>query len=140
MTRLGLVVCACAAFCLAQACAGSGGPTADNNVNTATPAPSAKPSASVPPVASSGQANFAESCAGCHKEKGEGGPVTIKGKTLNVPSLLKGHGLSHPDSDNITQITNGGHGMPAFKDQYSEAQIKELVAFIRELQKSTKAP
>ena len=70
-------------------------------------------------------------CAACHQEKGEGGMVKIENKRLKVPSLLEGHGLTHTDAEFAKQISNGGDGMPAFKDRLKPEQIDALVKFIR---------
>ena len=74
---------------------------------------------------------YAETCARCHKLDGEGGPVEVRGKKLNVPSLKKGHALKHTDEEFAKQISEGGDGMPAFKDRLKPEQIKDLVRFIR---------
>jgi mono/diheme cytochrome c family protein len=64
---------------------------------------------------------------------GVGGPVKLEdGKTLKVPSFRAGHALRHPDSDFRRQITEGGDGMPAFKDKLSPQQIDELIRMIRQ--------
>jgi cytochrome c6 len=74
---------------------------------------------------------FADSCALCHKENGEGGLVKIEDKHLKVPALTKGHALGHTDAELAKQIANGGEGMPAFKDKLKPEQINDLVSFIR---------
>jgi len=53
------------------------------------------------------------------------------GTRLRVPSLRDGHALRHPNSEFVKQITQGGDGMPAFKDKLNQTQIDELISFIR---------
>ena len=74
---------------------------------------------------------FKENCSKCHGDTGEGGPVTVDGKKLRVPSFKSGHALKHTDQDFVDQIMNGGDGMPKFKDKLKPEQINELVQFIR---------
>jgi mono/diheme cytochrome c family protein len=94
---------------------------------TATPAPAA----ATPDEFAAARATFAKDCVNCHLAKGEGGPVTVDGHKLKVPSLREGHALKHPDSDFVEQITKGGDGMPGFKDKLKPEEIDGLVRFIR---------
>ena len=74
---------------------------------------------------------FKEDCAKCHGDNGDGGPVTIDGKKLRVPSFKSGHALKHSDQDFVDQIVTGGDGMPAFKGKLDPKQINDFVRFIR---------
>ena len=76
---------------------------------------------------------YGQICAACHGDKGDGGPVTIEGKKLKVPSLKQGHALNHTDEQLAKTITNGDadEGMPAFKDRLKPEQINDLVRFVR---------
>ena len=74
---------------------------------------------------------YAKECVSCHGEKGQGGPTKVDGKTIKVPALSSGHALQHPDNDFITQINEGGDGMPPFGKKLSPKEIEDLVAFIR---------
>ncbi len=109
----------------------------NTNTNTGTqptPAPTssiaAAPSQTPDPLAAA-RATYADSCALCHKENGEGGMVKIENKRLKAPALNSGHALTHTDEDLAKRIANGGDGMPAFKDRLKPEQINDLVAFIR---------
>ncbi len=102
------------------------GPTANNGPG-ATPAPAT----ATPDEFAGARANFAKNCVPCHGAKAEGGPVTVEGHKLKVPSLREGHALHHPDSDFVDQIMKGGDGMPAFKDKLKPEEITDLVRFIR---------
>ncbi|MBC7912347.1 MAG: cytochrome c, partial [Pyrinomonadaceae bacterium] len=75
---------------------------------------------------------YADECATCHKENGEGGSVKLDEKRINVPSFKKGHALSHTDEEFVKQIAVGGDGMPAFKDKLKPEQINLLVKYVRQ--------
>lgn len=77
------------------------------------------------------RANYAQFCTFCHGEQGDGGNKEIEGKKLKVPSLKKGHALTHTDEQLIKIVTNGEEGMPAFKDRLKPEQITALVRFVR---------
>ena len=67
-----------------------------------------------------GEDIFAANCSGCHGALGTGGNG---GPDLsNVTDLQAA----------IAQVTNGGGGMPAFEDQLSEQQIRNVSAFVVE--------
>jgi mono/diheme cytochrome c family protein len=107
------------------ACNKQPGPT--TNGAKSSPAPTATPD----PFAAV-RGTFAKECHVCHGPEGKGGPVKLEdGTRLRVPNLREGHALHHPDSDFRKQITQGGDGMPAFKDKFSQQQIEELIRFIR---------
>jgi mono/diheme cytochrome c family protein len=62
-----------------------------------------------------------EGCSGCHTLSAAGATGTI-GPNLDQSSI--------DEAGAITQITNGGAVMPAFKDKLSEEQIKALAHFV----------
>jgi cbb3-type cytochrome c oxidase subunit III len=64
---------------------------------------------------------FVQNCGGCHM-LGDAGTTGNVGPNLDQlkPSLDAA----------VTQITNGGGGMPAFKDQLSEDQIQALAEYV----------
>jgi mono/diheme cytochrome c family protein len=111
--------------------------TNTNTANTGTqPTPAASPAATAAPSSTPDQLAaargiYADSCALCHKENGEGGMVKIEDKRLKVPALTMGHALGHTDEQLAKQIANGGDGMPAFKDKLKPEQINDLVGYIR---------
>jgi mono/diheme cytochrome c family protein len=49
-----------------------------------------------------------------------------------VPSLKTGHALDHTEDQLAKQISDGGDGMPAFKDQLKPEEITGLVRLIRQ--------
>lgn len=134
LIKLALLIAAVTLFVVACNNAANTNQTA--NTNTAqTPAASPTAAANTAPSPADELAAvrpiYAETCARCHKLDGEGGPTEVRGKKLNVPSLKKGHALKHTDEEFAKQISEGGDGMPAFKDRLKPEQIKDLVRFIR---------
>ena len=98
-----------------------------NNVPTATPAAKAT---ATPDEFAVARANYVKHCSACHGDEGKGGLVKVEKTRLKVPSLREGHALHHPDEKLVKQITNGGDGMPKFKDKLSPEEIHGLVHFI----------
>jgi mono/diheme cytochrome c family protein len=120
----------------------------ESNTNTGNtgpkPTPAASPAASAAPTPDAmaeTREYYLDNCANCHKEDGEGGMVKIEDKRLKVPPFSKGHALSHTDEEFAKQISNGGDGMPAYKDKLTPEQINNLVRFIRtQYQKGASKP
>jgi mono/diheme cytochrome c family protein len=57
----------------------------------------------------------------------------MKARDFHDPDMIK-----VTDADLVVAITKGRNKMPAYGTQFSEDQIKGLVAYIRGLQKSAK--
>ncbi len=57
------------------------------------------------------------------------------GKTLKVPDLHSAEVQKQTDAQLTDSITNGKGKMPAYKGKLTEEQIKQLVAYTRELAK-----
>ena len=75
---------------------------------------------------------FGKNCSVCHQASGEGGTVKLEDNTkLKVPSLKSDRAIRHSDKDYTSQILKGGDGMPAFKEKLKEAEINDLIRFIR---------
>lgn len=73
-------------------------------------------------LVTTGRSEYLTACAYCHGRGGQG---------QRGPSL---HHLGDPDDKIARNIRNGfPPRMPAFKDQYNDAQIKALVAYIQSL-------
>jgi mono/diheme cytochrome c family protein len=71
--------------------------------------------------AADGEAIFSQNCASCHTLAAAGASGQV-GPNLDE---LK------PDEQTVaTQVTNGGGGMPAFKDQLSDEQITAVAQFV----------
>lgn len=79
-----------------------------------------------------GQALFAErGCAHCHGSDGIGGNL---GPDLQrVRSRMSAQQIEH-------QIREGGNGMPPYGDKLEDAQVAELVAFLRAKRKYVTPP
>lgn len=73
-------------------------------------------------------------CAVCHAPDGSGS--TVMGKKLGAKDLRSDEVQKKADADLNGVITNGmGKTMPAYKGKLTDDQIKQLVAFIRDLGK-----
>jgi mono/diheme cytochrome c family protein len=109
-----------------------------NPANTAVDKIAPSPSSPVPQATpyddlAMGRQIYSTSCAACHKEDGTGGKITIEGKSISPDDLTSDKIKKFTDDKIIGYIYNGveDEGMPAFKDDLSEAQIREVVRFIR---------
>lgn len=117
--------------------------TAVNTTNARTPSPTVAVSATPADELAGGMKLYNQNCAACHKEDGKGGKVTIEGKSLNVEDLTAEKIKKFTDEKIIGYVTNGveDEGMPAFKDQLTEAEIREVVAYVRrDIQKVAAPP
>lgn len=76
---------------------------------------------------------YTEKCVRCHKEDGTGGVTDIEGTKIKAPDLTTEKMKNEDDKEFIEVIENGAKedGMPAFKSKLSDAEIKNLVKFIR---------
>lgn len=110
----------------------SGCSKTNENVNNmqATATPASKATAT-PDEFAFARANYAKHCSACHGDEGKGGLVKVENTKLKVPSLREGHATEHPDEKLVKQITNGGDGMPKFKDKLSPEEINAMVRFVR---------
>lgn len=110
----------------------SGCSKTNENVNNmpATARPASKATAT-PDEFAFARANYAKHCSACHGDEGKGGLVKVENTKLKVPSLREGHATEHPDEKLVKQITNGGDGMPKFKDKLSPEEINAMVRFVR---------
>ena len=120
---------ACIAIALvAAACTETVTPT---NAPTAS-APAASPSPTAPPdPLAAARVNYAKHCEACHGPEGVGGLVKVEDKQIKVASLKAPGVVRHTDEELAKVVTAGEEAMPAFKDKMSQAEIRDLVTFIR---------
>ena len=76
---------------------------------------------------------YKTNCAPCHGAVGDAN--TSAGKAFKVPSFSSETVLKEPDASLLAIAKNGKGKMPAWHDKLSEDQLKDLIAFIRTLQK-----
>ena len=69
---------------------------------------------------------FNKNCAACHGKKAEG--------RASFPALNgKGHVGHHSPKKLLTQITNGGGGMPAFKSKLSKQEREFVLIYLHSI-------
>jgi len=83
--------------------------------------------------AQSGADTYKSKCQMCHGADGTGD--TPAGKSTKVRSFSSPEVLKMSDDDLIAVTTNGKNKMPAYKGKLTDAQIKDLIAYIHTLQK-----
>jgi len=74
----------------------------------------------------SGQRLYSAHCVGCHGATGEG-------VMPNAPKFNRGDGLMRSDPDLLQQIKSGRGAMPAYFGILRDAQILDLIAYLRTL-------
>ena len=91
-------------------------------------------SLAVPAMAQqAGEATYKAKCAMCHAADGSGS--TPVGKTMKVRSLKSAEDVKMTDAE-LTKATKDGVGkMQGYAGKLTDAQIKDVVAYIRVLQK-----
>lgn len=90
-------------------------------------------SLAIPVLAQSGADTYKSKCAMCHGA--DGLAATPMGKMMKIPSFKDTSVVRMSDSQLADVTTNGKAKMPAYKDKLTAAQIKEVVGYIRTLQK-----
>lgn len=84
-------------------------------------------------VAQSGADTYKSKCAMCHAADGSGN--TPAGKAMKVPPFSAPEIMSKSDADLIAATKNGKGKMPAYSGKLTDPQIKDVVAYIRTLNK-----
>ena len=72
-------------------------------------------------------------CAMCHGA--DGLAATPMGKTMKILSFKDPSMVKATDAQFIASTTNGKGKMPAYAGKLTDAQIKDVIAYIRTLQK-----
>lgn len=80
-----------------------------------------------------GQDTFKAKCAMCHGADGSGS--TPMGKSMGLKDLGSSAIQSMSDADLTGVITNGKGKMPAYKGKLTDAQISDVVSYVRTLKK-----
>jgi mono/diheme cytochrome c family protein len=83
--------------------------------------------------AQAGAADYKSKCMMCHGADGAGN--TPAGKAMKVPPFSSPDLVKASDADLIASTTNGKGKMPAYSGKLTGSQIKDVVAYIRTLQK-----
>lgn len=78
-------------------------------------------------------ADYKAKCANCHAADGSGN--TPVGKTMKLRDLRSPEVQKQTDAQLTTLITKGKGKMPAYEKMLSADQIKQQVAYMRELAK-----
>jgi copper transport protein len=83
-----------------------------------------------------GEALFAQNCALCHGAGGKGDGPGAASLRRPPADLTAGHAVPHSDADYVYWIENGieGTDMPAFGEALGQAQISDVIAYMRSLQ------
>ena len=81
----------------------------------------------------SGADIFKAKCAMCHGA--DGSASTGMGKTMGLKPLSDPEVQKMSDADLTALVTNGKGKMPAYKGKLTDAQITDLVSYIRTLKK-----
>jgi len=76
---------------------------------------------------------YKSKCAACHGADGKGN--TPAGKNMKVRDFASPEVAKQTDDQLIEITTKGRNKMPGYGNSLKEAQIKELVAYIRDLAK-----
>jgi mono/diheme cytochrome c family protein len=80
-----------------------------------------------------GAETYKAKCAMCHGA--DGLAATGMGKSMNIKSFKDPSQVKLTDEQLIASTTDGKGKMPAYKGKLTDAQIKDVVAYIRTLQK-----
>ena len=80
-----------------------------------------------------GADTYKAKCAMCHGA--DGLAATPMAKNLKILSFKDAAMVKAPEAQFIASTTNGKGKMPAYKGKLTDAQIKDVVAYVRTLQK-----
>ncbi|CAA9542691.1 MAG: hypothetical protein AVDCRST_MAG49-976 [uncultured Thermomicrobiales bacterium] len=88
-----------------------------------------------------GGAIYQANCLTCHGAGLQGDGPTAASLERPPADLTAGHSAAHSDEDMAFWVENGiaGSAMPAFGDQLSDAEIRDVLAYVRSVQRGTQA-
>lgn len=137
MTKLIVAGCFLVLVTLIVACSG----TSTSNTVNSTASTNAVPRSSVASQTTTaasddlatGRDLYNKNCSNCHKESGEGGPTVVDGRKIKPDNLTDDRRKKLSDDKYLKTMVEGieDEGMPSFKDKLSEAQMREVVRYIR---------
>jgi cytochrome c oxidase cbb3-type subunit 3 len=78
-------------------------------------------------------ATYQAKCAGCHGADGKGSPAMVK--SMRVRDFASPEVQKESDEELIAITANGKNKMPGYAKSLKATQIKDLVAYIRDLAK-----
>jgi|SRR5271155_3545535 len=78
------------------------------------------------------QSLYKAKCQACHGVDGTASPI---GKKMGALDFTSPDVMKLSDADLIDATTKGKNKMPAFKDKLKDAEIKDLIAYVKELGK-----
>ena len=115
------------------ACAENNKPESANNTAIVTNSNVIAATEATPDELASAKKIYTETCSRCHKDDGTGGVGEIDGVKIKAPNFASERMKKDSDADWIAVIENGekSDGMPAYKGKISDAEIKNLVKYIR---------
>jgi cytochrome c6 len=88
---------------------------------------------SPPAAAAQAAATYKAKCAGCHGADGKAN--TAPAKSLGAHDFGSDEVAKMSDTDLITIVTAGKNKMPAYGKSLKDTEIKDLVAYVRQLGK-----
>jgi cytochrome c6 len=88
---------------------------------------------SPPAAAAQSAATYKAKCAGCHGADGKAN--TAPAKSLGAHDFGSDEVTKMSDTDLITIVTAGKNKMPAYGKSLKDTEIKDLVAYVRQLGK-----
>jgi copper transport protein len=88
-----------------------------------------------------GKELFAQNCTVCHGAAGRGDGPGAASLPRPPADLTTGHAIPHSDEDYVYWIENGieGTGMPPFDGTLDEPAVRDVVAYVRSLQRTALA-
>jgi mono/diheme cytochrome c family protein len=81
----------------------------------------------------SGADTYKAKCQMCHAADGTASGAA--GKSMNVPSFKSPDVAKMSEADMVAATKNGKGKMPAYAGKLTDAQIKDVIAYVRTLQK-----
>jgi mono/diheme cytochrome c family protein len=132
--KFGLILAALTFFIISCGQTDSVNTNSTSNANNiAVASPQAEATAASTDDLASARKIYSEQCTKCHKEDGTGGVTQLEDKKIKAPNFSSERMKKDEDAEWIKVIENGEEedGMPAYKGKLSDAEIKDLVKFIR---------